>query len=186
MFFQGHASPGVYSRSYLEGRFDEARMNRFRRELSKRGPGLSSYPHPWLMPDYWEFPTVSMGLGPIQAIYQARFIKYLENRGLKPKGTPRSGPFWATARWTSRRASARLRFAAYENLDNIVFVLNANLQRLDGPVRANSKVIQEFEALFRGAGWNVHQGRLGRQVGRAAQQGLQRRDRQALRAARRR
>ncbi|GGK38582.1 pyruvate dehydrogenase E1 component [Deinococcus malanensis] len=155
VFYQGHASPGVYARSFLEGRFDEARLNRFRRELSKEGEGLSSYPHPWLMPDYWEFPTVSMGLGPIQAIYQARFIKYLENRGLKPAGDAKVWAFLGDGEMDEPQSVGAIRFAAYENLDNLIFVLNANLQRLDGPVRANSKVIQEFEALFRGAGWNV-------------------------------
>ncbi|MCP2014745.1 pyruvate dehydrogenase E1 component [Deinococcus sp. HSC-46F16] len=155
IFFQGHGSPGIYARSFLEDRFDEARLNNFRRELARSGPGLSSYPHPWLMPDYWEFPTVSMGLGPIQAIYQARFIKYLENRGLKPKGNAKVWAFLGDGEMDEPQSTGALRFAAYENLDNIVFVLNANLQRLDGPVRANSKVIQEFEALFRGAGWNV-------------------------------
>ncbi|WP_425145836.1 pyruvate dehydrogenase (acetyl-transferring), homodimeric type [Deinococcus sp.] len=155
IFFQGHASPGVYSRSFLEGRFDAGTLDRFRRELSKDGAGLSSYPHPWLMPDYWEFPTVSMGLGPIQAIYQARFIKYLENRGLKKAGNAKVWAFLGDGEMDEPQSIGALRFAAYENLDNIVFVLNANLQRLDGPVRANSKVIQEFEALFRGAGWNV-------------------------------
>lgn len=155
IFYQGHASPGVYARSFLEGRFDEARMNRFRRELQPEGAGLSSYPHPWLMPDYWEFPTVSMGLGPIQAIYQARFIKYLENRSLKPKGDAKVWAFLGDGEMDEPQSIGAIRFAAYENLDNLIFVLNANLQRLDGPVRANSKVIQEFEALFRGAGWNV-------------------------------
>ncbi|WP_295819378.1 pyruvate dehydrogenase (acetyl-transferring), homodimeric type [uncultured Deinococcus sp.] len=155
IFYQGHASPGVYARSFLEGRFDEARMNRFRRELQPDGAGLSSYPHPWLMPDYWEFPTVSMGLGPIQAIYQARFIKYLENRELKPKGDAKVWAFLGDGEMDEPQSIGAIRFAAYENLDNLIFVLNANLQRLDGPVRANSKVIQEFEALFRGAGWNV-------------------------------
>ena len=155
VFYQGHASPGVYARSFLEGRFDEARLNRFRRELSPEGHGLSSYPHPWLMPDYWEFPTVSMGLGPLQAIYQARFIKYLENRGLKPQGDAKVWAFLGDGEMDEPQSVGAIRFAAYENLDNLIFVLNANLQRLDGPVRANSKVIQEFEALFRGAGWNV-------------------------------
>ncbi len=155
VFFQGHASPGPYARSFLEGRFDEARLNNFRRELQPNGEGLSSYPHPWLMPDYWEFPTVSMGLGPIQAIYQARFMKYLENRGLKPKGNAKVWAFLGDGEMDEPQSTGALRFAAYENLDNLIFVLNANLQRLDGPVRANSKVIQEFEALFRGAGWNV-------------------------------
>lgn len=154
LFWQGHASPGIYARSFLEGRFDEARLNNFRRELQGT-PGLSSYPHPWLMPDYWEFPTVSMGLGPIQAIYQARFIKYLENRGLKEKGDSKVWAFLGDGEMDEPQSIGALRFAAYENLDNLIFVLNANLQRLDGPVRANSKVIQEFEALFRGAGWNV-------------------------------
>ncbi|WP_027480903.1 pyruvate dehydrogenase (acetyl-transferring), homodimeric type [Deinococcus pimensis] len=153
-FWQGHASPGIYARSFLEGRFDEARLDNFRREL-QNGPGLSSYPHPWLMPDYWEFPTVSMGLGPLQAIYQARFVKYLENRGLKEKGDSKVWAFLGDGEMDEPQSIGALRFAAYENLDNLVFVLNANLQRLDGPVRANSKVIQEFEALFRGAGWNV-------------------------------
>ncbi|WP_180970085.1 pyruvate dehydrogenase (acetyl-transferring), homodimeric type [Deinococcus planocerae] len=155
IFFQGHASPGIYARSFLEGRFTEAQLNNFRRELSPNGPGLSSYPHTWLMPHYWEFPTVSMGLGPIQAIYQARFIKYLENRGLREKGDAKVWAFLGDGEMDEPQSVGALRFAAYENLDNIVFVLNANLQRLDGPVRANSKVIQEFEALFRGAGWNV-------------------------------
>ncbi|CAM3564633.1 pyruvate dehydrogenase (acetyl-transferring), homodimeric type [Deinococcus frigens] len=155
VFYQGHASPGVYARSFLEGRWDEGRMNRFRRELSPDGPGLASYPHPWLMPDYWEFPTVSMGLGPIQAIYQARYIKYLENRGLKPKGDAKVWAFLGDGEMDEPQSIGAIRFASYENLDNLIFVLNANLQRLDGPVRANSKVIQEFEALFRGAGWNV-------------------------------
>lgn len=155
VFYQGHASPGVYARSFLEGRFDEGRLNRFRRELSQEGEGLSSYPHPWLMPDYWEFPTVSMGLGPIQAIYQARFIKYLENRGLKPKGDAKVWAFLGDGEMDEPESVGAIRFAAYENLDNLIFVLNANLQRLDGPVRANSKVIQDFEALFRGANWNV-------------------------------
>ena len=154
IFFQGHGSPGVYARSYLEGRFDAAQLDNFRRELQD-GPGLSSYPHPWLMPHYWEFPTVSMGLGPTQAIYQARFIRYLENRGLKEKGDAKVWAFLGDGEMDEPQSVGALRFAAYENLDNIVFVLNANLQRLDGPVRANSKVIQEFEALFRGAGWNV-------------------------------
>ncbi|GAA5503992.1 pyruvate dehydrogenase E1 component [Deinococcus xinjiangensis] len=155
IFYQGHASPGVYARSFLEGRFDEARLNRFRRELQPDGEGLSSYPHPWLMPDYWEFPTVSMGLGPLQAIYQARFIKYLENRGLKPKGDAKVWAFLGDGEMDEPQSIGGIRFAAYENLDNLIFVLNANLQRLDGPVRANSKVIQEFESLFLGAGWNV-------------------------------
>ncbi|GGJ18426.1 pyruvate dehydrogenase (acetyl-transferring), homodimeric type [Deinococcus roseus] len=154
IFFQGHSSPGMYARSFLEGRFNEKQLDLFRRELQDE-PGLSSYPHPWLMPEYWEFPTVSMGLGPIQAIYQARFMKYLENRGMKDKGNGKVWAFLGDGEMDEPQSIGAIRFAAYENLDNLVFVLNANLQRLDGPVRANSKVIQEFEALFRGAGWNV-------------------------------
>lgn len=155
VFYQGHISPGIYGRSFLEGRFDEGRLNRFRRELQPDGAGLSSYPHPWLMPDYWEFPTVSMGLGPLQAVYQARFMKYLENRGLKPKGAAKVWAFMGDGEMDEPQAVAGLRLAAYENLDNLIFVLNANLQRLDGPVRGNSRVIQDFEGFFRGAGWNV-------------------------------
>ncbi|WP_034337357.1 pyruvate dehydrogenase (acetyl-transferring), homodimeric type [Deinococcus misasensis] len=154
IFFQGHSSPGMYARSFLEGRFNEKQLDLFRRELQDE-PGLSSYPHPWLMPEYWEFPTVSMGLGPLQAIYQARFMKYLENRSLKEKGKGKVWAFLGDGEMDEPQSIGAIRFAAYENLDNLVFVLNANLQRLDGPVRANSKVIQEFEALFRGAGWNV-------------------------------
>ncbi|WP_167757768.1 pyruvate dehydrogenase (acetyl-transferring), homodimeric type [Deinococcus fonticola] len=154
IFFQGHASPGVYARSFLEGRFSEERMNNYRRELQST-PGLSSYPHAYLMPDYWEFSTVSMGLGPIQAIYQARFLKYLENRGLKKPSDAKVWAFLGDGEMDEPESIGAIRVAAYENLDNLIFVLNANLQRLDGPVRANSKVIQEFEALFRGVGWNV-------------------------------
>ncbi|WP_339093652.1 pyruvate dehydrogenase (acetyl-transferring), homodimeric type [Deinococcus sp. VB142] len=154
VFFQGHSAPGIYARSFLEGRFDEQRMNNYRRELQGT-PGLSSYPHAYLMPDYWEFSTVSMGLGPMQAIYQARFIKYLENRGLKKPSNAKVWAFLGDGEMDEPESVGGIRFAAYENLDNLIFVLNANLQRLDGPVRANSKVIQDFEAFFRGANWNV-------------------------------
>jgi pyruvate dehydrogenase E1 component len=154
VYFQGHASPGVYARAFLEGRLDEARLKNFRHEL--RGePGLSSYPHPWLMPDFWRFPTVSMGIGPINAIYQARFMRYLENRGLI-QPTPRH--IWAylgDGEMDEPESMGSLTLASREKLDNLIFVINCNLQRLDGPVRGNGKVIQELEAAFRGAGWNV-------------------------------
>ncbi|HEX6879573.1 MAG TPA: pyruvate dehydrogenase (acetyl-transferring), homodimeric type, partial [Terriglobales bacterium] len=154
VYFQGHASPGIYARAFLEGRISKEKLENFRRELASGG-GLSSYPHPWLMPDFWEFPTVSMGLGPIQAIYQARFNRYLENRGLK-KGT--SGKVWAflgDGETDEPEALGAISLAAREKLDNLVFVINCNLQRLDGPVRGNGKIIQELEAQFRGTGWNV-------------------------------
>ena len=154
VYFQGHASPGVYARAFLEGRLDEARLKNFRHELREE-PGLSSYPHPWLMPDFWRFPTVSMGIGPINAIYQARFMRYLENRGLI-QPTPRH--IWAylgDGEMDEPESMGSLTLASREKLDNLIFVINCNLQRLDGPVRGNGKVIQELEAAFRGAGWNV-------------------------------
>lgn len=154
VFWQGHSSPGIYARSFAEGRFSREQVHNYRRDLQNT-PGLTSYPHPWLMPEYWEFPTVSMGLGAMQAIYQARFIKFLENRGLKEKGNAKVWAFLGDGEMDEPQSIGGIRFAAYEQLDNLIFVLNANLQRLDGPVRSNSKVIQEFEALFRGAGWNV-------------------------------
>ncbi len=156
VFYQGHMSPGVYARSYLEGRFSEDDLGKFRRELlGGPGRGLSSYPHPWLMPDYWEFPTVSMGLGPLQAIYQARFMRYLEDRGLKSKSNAKVWAFLGDGEQDEVETLGALRVAASEELDNLVFVINANLQRLDGPVRGNSKVIQELESVYRGSGWNV-------------------------------
>jgi len=154
VYFQGHAAPGIYSRAYLEGRLSKEKLQNFRREL-KAGGGLSSYPHPWLMPEFWEFPTVSMGLGPIQAIYHARFIKYLENRGLK---TTTGGKVWAflgDGEMDEPESLGSITLASREKLDNLIFVVNCNLQRLDGPVRGNGKIIQELEAIFRGAGWNV-------------------------------
>ena len=154
VYFQGHAAPGMYSRAYLEGRIPKEKLQNFRREL-KAGGGLSSYPHPWLMPDFWEFPTVSMGLGPIQAIYQARFIRYLENRGLKQATGGRVWAFMGDGEMDEPESLGSITLASRERLDNLIFVINCNLQRLDGPVRGNGKIIQELEAIFRGAGWNV-------------------------------
>jgi pyruvate dehydrogenase E1 component len=154
IFFQGHAAPGIYARAYLEGRIDETQLENFRREL-KPGGGLSSYPHPWLMPDFWEFPTVSMGLGPIMAIYQARFIRYLEDRGLKQPGASKVWAFLGDGETDEPESLGAITLPAREKLDNLVFVINCNLQRLDGPVRGNGQIIQELEAAFRGAGWNV-------------------------------
>jgi pyruvate dehydrogenase E1 component len=154
IYFQGHASPGVYARAFLEGRITEKHLENFRHELRDH-PGLSSYPHPWLMPDFWRFPTVSMGIGPINAIYQARFMRYLENRGIIAK-TPRK--VWAFAgdgESDEPETMGSLTLASREKLDNLVFVVNCNLQRLDGPVRGNGKIINELEAAYRGAGWNV-------------------------------
>lgn len=153
IYFQGHVAPGIYARAFLEGRLSEAQLNHFRRELQPGG-GLSSYPHPWLMPDFWEFPTVSMGLGPLMAIYQARFNKYLENRGLK-KQTGRVWAFLGDGEMDEPESLGAISLAGREQLDNLVFVINCNLQRLDGPVRGNGKIIQELEGSFRGAGWNV-------------------------------
>jgi len=153
IYFQGHASPGIYARAFLEGRLTIEQLENFRRELKPNG-GLSSYPHPWLMPNFWEFPTVSMGLGPIMAIYQARFNRYLEDRGLKKPG----GHVWAflgDGETDEPEALGAITLASRERLDNLIFVINCNLQRLDGPVRGNGKIIQELEAAFRGAGWNV-------------------------------
>jgi pyruvate dehydrogenase E1 component len=154
VYFQGHTSPGVYSRAFLEGRLNQTQMENFRRELEKGG-GLSSYPHPWLMPDFWEFPTVSMGLGPISAIYQARFNRYLQHRGLKDTSDQRVWAFLGDGETDEPEALGAISLAAREGLDNLTFVINCNLQRLDGPVRGNGKIVQELERIFRGAGWNV-------------------------------
>ena len=154
IYFQGHASPGIYARGFLEGRFSEQQMHNFRHETAPGG-GLSSYPHPWLMPDYWEFPTVSMGLGPLCAIYQARFAKYLENRGLKPASDQKIWAFLGDGETDEPEALGAISLAVREKLDNLIFVINCNLQRLDGPVRGNQQIVQELEANFRGAGWNV-------------------------------
>ncbi len=154
VYFQGHATPGMYSRAYLEGRIPKEKLQNFRRELAPGG-GLSSYPHPWLMPNFWEFPTVSMGLGPIQAIYHARFIRYLENRGLKESREGKVWAFMGDGEMDEPESLGSITLASREKLDNLNFVINCNLQRLDGPVRGNGKIIQELEAIFRGAGWNV-------------------------------
>jgi pyruvate dehydrogenase E1 component len=154
IYFQGHASPGVYARAFLEGRLSEEHLKHFRHELREH-PGLSSYPHPWLMPDFWNFPTVSMGLGPINAIYQARFMRYLENRGLIAPTPRHIWAFLGDGEMDEPESMGSLTLASRERLDNLIFVINCNLQRLDGPVRGNGKVIQELEAAFRGAGWNV-------------------------------
>jgi pyruvate dehydrogenase E1 component len=154
VYIQGHASPGIYARAFLEGRLSEALLHNFRRELAEGG-GLSSYPHPWLMPHFWQFPTVSMGLGPIMAIYQARFNRYLEHRGLKPPSDQKVWVFLGDGEMDEPESLGAITLAAREKLDNLVFVINCNLQRLDGPVRGNGKIIQELEAAFRGAGWNA-------------------------------
>ena len=154
IYFQGHASPGIYARAFLEGRLSEHQLKNFRRELQEGG-GLSSYPHPWLMPDFWQFPTVSMGLGPILSIYQARFNRYLENRGLKPADDSKVWAFLGDGECDEPESLGALTLAAREQLNNLIWVVNCNLQRLDGPVRGNGKIIQELEAVFRGAGWNV-------------------------------
>jgi pyruvate dehydrogenase E1 component len=154
IYFQGHAAPGVYARAFLEGRLGAEKLENFRREL-KPGGGLSSYPHPWLMPEFWEFPTVSMGLGPITAIYQARFNRYLEDRGLKPHSDAKVWAFLGDGETDEPESLGAITLASREKLDNLIFVVNCNLQRLDGPVRGNGKIIQELEAAFRGAGWNV-------------------------------
>ncbi len=153
IYFQGHASPGVYARSFLEGRITEEQLDHFRRETD--GEGLSSYPHPWLMPDYWQFPTVSMSLGPIQAIYQARFMKYLEHRGFIQPGKQKVWCFLGDGETDEPESLGAISLAGREKLDNLIFVINCNLQRLDGPVRGNGKIIQELEGNFRGADWNV-------------------------------
>jgi pyruvate dehydrogenase E1 component len=154
IYFQGHAAPGIYSRAFLEGRLSAEKLENFRREL-KPGGGLSSYPHPWLMPDFWEFPTVSMGLGPLMAIYQARYNRYLENRALKPATDAKVWAFLGDGETDEPESLGAITLASREKLDNLIFVINCNLQRLDGPVRGNGQIIQELESAFRGAGWNV-------------------------------
>jgi pyruvate dehydrogenase E1 component len=154
IYFQGHASPGIYARAFLEGRLSLEKLENFRHEL-RPGGGLSSYPHPWLMPDFWEFPTVSMGLGPIMSIYQARFNRYLEDRGLKKPSSNKVWAFLGDGETDEPEALGAISLAAREKLDNLIWVINCNLQRLDGPVRGNGQIVQELEAIFRGAGWNV-------------------------------
>ncbi|MEK7284933.1 MAG: pyruvate dehydrogenase (acetyl-transferring), homodimeric type, partial [Chloroflexota bacterium] len=154
IFFQGHAAPGIYARAFLEGRFTAEQLDHFRREVVP-GQGLSSYPHPRLMPDFWEFPTVSMGLGPLTAIYQARFDRYLQHRGITDTSASRVWCFLGDGECDEPESLGALHVAAREGLDNLTFVVNCNLQRLDGPVRGNGKIVQELEAVFRGSGWNV-------------------------------
>ena len=153
IYFQGHSSPGIYARAFLEGRISEEQLDNFRMETS--GNGLSSYPHPWLMPDFWQFPTVSMGLGPIMGIYQARFLKYLHNRGIADTSDRKVWVFCGDGEMDEPESQGAISLAAREKLDNLIFVVNCNLQRLDGPVRGNGKIIQELESNFRGSGWNV-------------------------------
>jgi len=154
IYFQGHAAPGIYARAFLEGRLSVQQLENFRREL-KPGGGLSSYPHPWLMPDFWEFPTVSMGLSPLMAIYQARFNRYLEDRELKPRTDAKVWAFLGDGETDEPESLGAITLASREKLDNLIFVINCNLQRLDGPVRGNGQIIQELESAFRGARWNV-------------------------------
>ena len=154
VYFQGHASPGIYARAFLEGRLSVEKLHNFRQELAEGG-GLSSYPHPWLMPDFWQFPTVSMGLGPIMSIYQARFNRYLEDRGLRKASNTKVWAFLGDGETDEPESLGAISLAAREKLDNLIFVINCNLQRLDGPVRGNGQIVQELEAIFRGAGWNV-------------------------------
>ncbi|MBU6468315.1 MAG: pyruvate dehydrogenase (acetyl-transferring), homodimeric type [Betaproteobacteria bacterium] len=153
LYIQGHSAPGIYARAFLEGRLSEEQLSKFRQEVD--GGGLSSYPHPWLMPDFWQMPTVSMGLGPLMAIYQARFMKYLENRGIAKTDNRKVWAFMGDGEMDEPESLGAISLAAREKLDNLIFVVNCNLQRLDGPVRGNGKIIQELEADFRGAGWNV-------------------------------
>lgn len=153
VYFQGHSSPGIYARAFLEGRISEEQLSNFRMEAN--GQGLSSYPHPWLMPDFWQFPTVSMGLGPIMGIYQARYLKYLHDRGIADTSDRKVWVFCGDGEMDEPESQGAISLAARENLDNLIFVINCNLQRLDGPVRGNGKIIQELESNFRGSGWNV-------------------------------
>lgn len=159
VFFQGHASPGMYARAFLEGRLEEADLDGFRQEHSHivdgRVRALPSYPHPHQMPNFWEFPTVSMGIGPMNAIYQAQFNRYLQNRGIKDTSQQRVWAFLGDGEMDEPESRGLLQLAANEELDNLTFVINCNLQRLDGPVRGNGKIVQELEGFFRGAGWNV-------------------------------
>src|SRR5688572_14552321 len=157
VFVQGHVSPGIYARSFLEGRISEEQLSRFRQEVGGGGlsAGLSSYPHPWLMPTYWQFPTVSMGLGPLMSIYQARFLKYLHARELASTANRHVWAFLGDGEMDEPESLGAISLAGRERLDNLIWVINCNLQRLDGPVRGNGKIIQELEGIFRGAGWNV-------------------------------
>ena len=178
VFFQGHASPGIYARAYLEGRIDETHLENFRRELRPHG-GLSSYPHPWLMPDFWEYPTVSMGLGPIMAIYHARFIRYMEDRGLKPKSDAKVWAFLGDGETDEPETLGAITLPAREKLDNLIFVINCNLQRLDGPVRGQRTDHSGARSDVPRRGLERRQGALGPRVGRAAREGSRRPARQA-------
>lgn len=153
IFIQGHSSPGIYARAFLEGRLDEEKLRGFRQEVAR--DGLSSYPHPWLMPEFWQFPTVSMGLGPMMAIYQARFQRYMEHREIVPASDRKVWCFLGDGEMDEPESLGAITLPVRERLDNLIFVINCNLQRLDGPVRGNGKIIQELEATFQGAGWNV-------------------------------
>nr|HMO31329.1 pyruvate dehydrogenase (acetyl-transferring), homodimeric type [Enterovirga sp.] len=153
IYIQGHVSPGIYARSFVEGRLSEEQLLEFRQEVG--GKGIPSYPHPWLMPDYWQFPTVSMGLGPLMAIYQARFLKYVHNRGFADTANRKVWALLGDGEMDEPESTGAISLASREHLDNLIFIINCNLQRLDGPVRGNGKVIQELEAQFKGAGWNV-------------------------------
>ena len=153
IYYQGHSSPGIYARAFVEGRLSEDKLTNFRQEVA--GKGLSSYPHPWLMPDFWQFPTVSMGLGPLMAIYQARFLRYLHGRGIADTANRKIWVFCGDGEMDEPESLGAISLAGREKLDNLVFVINCNLQRLDGPVRGNGKIVQELEADFRGAEWNV-------------------------------
>ena len=153
IYIQGHSAPGIYARAFLEGRISETQLSKFRQEVD--GGGLPSYPHPWLLPDFWQMPTVSMGLGPLMAIYQARFMKYLQNRGIAHVENRKVWAFMGDGEMDEPESLGAISLASRERLDNLIFVVNCNLQRLDGPVRGNGKIIQELEADFRGAGWNV-------------------------------
>ncbi|HEX3987794.1 MAG TPA: pyruvate dehydrogenase (acetyl-transferring), homodimeric type, partial [Verrucomicrobiae bacterium] len=154
IYFQGHTTPGNYARAFLEFRMDEGHLHNFRTELAEGG-GLSSYPHPYLMPDFWQFPTVSMGLGPIMSLYQARFLRYLSARGFLKGPEPRVWAYIGDGESDEPETLGAITLASRENLDNLTWIVNCNLQRLDGPVRGNGKIIQELEGVFRGAGWNV-------------------------------
>ena len=170
---RGTSSPGIYARAFLEGRLSEEQLLSFRQETG--GKGLSSYPHPWLMPDFWQFPTVSMGLGPLMAIYQARFLKYLAEPPYWRK--PRNRKVWAfmgDGETDEPESLGAISLAGRERLDNLIFVINCNLQRLDGPVRGNGKIVQELESVFRGAGWNVIKVLWGSRLGSAARKGQER------------
>ena len=185
IYFQGHASPGMYARAFLEGRLTETQLVNFRRELQDQ-PGLSSYPHPWLMPEFWNYPTVSMGLGPLMSIYQARFMRYMQARGLEADSDRKVWAFVGDGEIDEPESLAGISLATRAKLDNLIWVVNCNLQRLDGPVRGNSKIIQELEAIFRGAGWHADQGDLGFGLGRTVRTRPQGPDRQAPARRRRR